>query len=93
MFEVGQKVVCVQRRGFWYKKRPKWKDFLFGRKKVPGPKEHEIVTINAVHVTGYLGFREYAFSGFYDPGAFRPLDYDFVEPVIKMVNERPVKLN
>lgn len=87
-FKVGQKVVCI---------RENWETVAGPHKGRSGfgPKKHDIVEISGLHnYKGdvYLIFIEYGDKDAFTPKNFRPLDYDFVEEVIKQVKPQEVEV-
>ena len=83
MFKTGQKVVCTY---------SEWKNH---KEPTPSfaPKKNEIYNITKINrrLSGiYLILQEC--SSLYEWSAkyFRPLDYDFVEEVIRQVTEKPI---
>ena len=91
MFRVGQKVVCINGSGWDQTKGRFWG--LWKRKvKVLGPSKGEVCLILDIKPDGYLGIKGYERIGYYQPEGFKPLDYDFVEKVIKNVKPEKVEI-
>jgi hypothetical protein len=81
MFSVGQKVVCIA---------DKWQSWET-RQEVSGPKNGDILKIERILVLDgleYLVF--FGDSCGYVSDKFRPLDYDFVEHILKQVTPEPI---
>lgn len=82
MFSVGQKVVCIA---------DKWLDW-YSKKETNGPKNGDILTVRKVMVVE--GLEYLIFTGPDEAGyvsdKFRPLDYDFVERILKQVTPKPI---
>lgn len=81
-FKVGQKVVCIDGVNRITTSGPDK-----GREGF-GPKPHQIVKVSLINDEGFIGFDEYGNQELFDPAFFRPLDYDFVEEVIKQVTPK-----
>lgn len=86
MFSVGERVVCIA----------DWWDILIQSKhdsKID-PKKHEVCVIKGIYDTREGVFFEIAgYEGtMYCSTRFRKLDYDFVEEVLKLIQERPVEI-
>ena len=88
-FKVGQKVVCIKEDNVC----------TCCNSLLRGPKKHDVITIRCFFSDGGVGFEEYDI--FKHNGIshnlgwpienFRPLDYDFVEEVIKQVKPETIK--
>lgn len=81
MFSVGQKVVCIA---------DKWQSYLTGED-VSGPRNGDILKIAEIFThegVSYLYFD--GLMGGYESTKFRPLDYDFVERILKQVTPEPI---
>lgn len=89
MFKAGDKVVCTASGGWYWDKALIWR--LRWRKTVLGPKKNEVVTVNFLRYNGYISLSEYP-GGLFPKKYFRSLHDDFVEEVLEMVRERPIKL-
>lgn len=89
-FKIGQKVVCV----YGFEKEPQYNEIL--------PEINNIYTIRDIEEGDYFRFKEILNkSNDYGDGkyecafhcsCFKPLDYDFVEEVIKNVTPKEVEI-
>lgn len=75
MFRVGQKVVCIDDSSGWASKQ-------------------KLLTKNETYTIEYVNkvngdIKVYGIYGEWNNSRFRPLDYDFVEEVIKQVKPQP----
>lgn len=81
-FRNGQKVVCTNSAP-WYTERRNW---LGMRKKVPGPKKGEIVTVIRYDFDrpGYMYIQPYEMYGNYIDLPFEPLQSDVIVKEIQI---------
>ena len=85
-FNINDKVICIKPA------HQEWTCTVTGKILYPAPKCDEILIIDDIHSDGYLVFNKYSLDNKWYALAFRKLDYDFAEEVMKSIIEQPIEI-
>lgn len=84
-FNINDKVVCIIPTGQdWYCTKT--------HKILYGPKTNEILVIDKIIYNDYFVFSKYKLTHSWISFAFRKLDYDFAEEVMRNIIEQPIEV-